>query len=426
MSRALALALAIVVLALLLAIPHADTQAQNQVEVKTRWVAYINPTDGKDFASGVCVFGDYIVVVGAAELHKPYVALLRKSDGGVVREWTGSEWEVFYDCISIGGKLYVIGDTHVGSLYGVIYVFDENLNVLAKVRSERPSGYSSLAYDSKALYVGGWTYGYAYGEEWIWIVEKRALDVSISSVKSKKIHFDSWTRGWINDIGVDPSTGRVWAVGWYQDLGYGYHSLIVILDSDLRELKVIDYPQGSEEYLGAFNGIAFNGRYVYISGSEGVAKFTVDGELVAINRDGKARDKIVYGYNYLYIFGGDRIEGYDRPVLYIHDTDLNLVKSYVLGENINALSDFYIGRPVLEGNNIYVAGYDYALGERNSRVVVHSLSIEGVTVTTETGTEATTATITVSDRALTQLIVAGLAAVGVVLAIALLLLRRRR
>jgi len=490
MSRALALALAMVVLALPLATPHANTQAQDQVEVKIRWVAYINPTDGYDYAYGVCIFGDYIAVVGGViELpfyvrSKPYLVLLRKSDGGVVREWIGSERGAFYNCISVGGKLYAVGYTLVDySYYGLIYVFDVNLNILTKIIGKSPSEYYSLAYDGKALYLGGWIYEDADGDgipEFALLVEKRALDESLSLVNSKKTYFDPQIPRWIYDIGVEPSTGRILAVGFHGDPTVGDNSLIVIFDGDLRELRIIDYPPGSEEYLGRLRGIAFNGRYAYISGWYGVAKFSVDGELVAINRDSKARDKIVYGYGYLYAFGVDRIRGYDRHVLYIHDTNLNLVKSYVLSENISAHSYFYGGRPALEGNNIYVAGLDHALGIENSRVVVYSLSIEGVTATTTMSTEGVTATttatttiatvatvttttpitqtttvteiatvtmgvpttaaittttpayitvpttITASDRALPQLIVAGLAAVGIVLVIAFLLLKRRR
>jgi len=447
MSRALAPALAIVVLALLLTTPHGGTQVQNPTEVKIRWVTYINPTDSNVIASGVCVFGDYIAVVGwVSELplyvSRPYVALLRKSDGVVVREWTGSKYGKFYNCISVSGKLYAVGYTvYYDDSYGVIFVFNENLNVLARIRSESPLQYYYflLAYDGKALYLGGWIIEDVDGDgirEEVWLIEKRALDARLSLVSSKKIYSGSWKRGWILDMGVEPSTGRIWAVGFYEDSNYKDHSLIAILDGDLRELKVIGYPEGSGGYLGMLTGIAFDGRYVYISGDYGVAKFSVDGELVAINRGFKARSKTVYGYNYLYIFGVDSIGDYEGPMLDIHDTDLNLVKSYALGENVSAHSYFYFGRPALEGNNIYVAGYDYALGRESTRVIVVSLSLEGVTVTAVTDTEGATATatttiataptaITVSDTALTQLIVAGLASIGVVLAIALLLLRRR-
>jgi len=377
--------------------PHEDKQTQGQVEAKIRWVTYVNPTDVKDFARGLCVFGDYIAVVGAAKFEKsflvllrksytdPFLVLLRKSDGGVVREWIGSEEGDFHNCISVGGKLYAIGFTKVGNdYYGVIYVFDENLNILAKVRSESPSGYYTLAYDGKALYLGGWAYEDVDGDgelEPVGLVEKRILSTSIRLVKPKKIYFSSWKGGLIIDIGVDPSTGRIWAVGFYEDPNDKTHSLIVILDSDLREFKVIDYPEGSMEYLGRLAGIAFDGRYAYVSGERGVAKFSVDGELVAINRDGRAGAKIVYGYGYLYTFGAEEIGGYLRHVLYIYDTDLNLVKEYVLSEGVNANSYFSVsGRPVLEGNNIYVAGFDEALGDKDTRVIVYSLSLEGVTV----------------------------------------------
>jgi len=76
-------------------------------------------------------------------------------------------------------------------------------------------------------------------------------------------------------------------------------------------------------------------------------------------------------------------------VLYVHDTDLNLVKRYVLSERVDANSYFYIGRPALEGNNIYVAGYIYDL---DPGVIAYALSIEGVTATTTVTTTPTTAT----------------------------------
>jgi len=356
--------------------------------VKIRWITYISPTGG-DKAFGTCIFGDYVAVVGLASPNKQYVALLRKSDGSVVREWIDSKVGALVNCISVGGKLYAIGDSFP---FGVIYVFDENLDILdMKIMKKRPSNYFSLAYDGKALYIGGATGEDVDGDgrlEHVGLVEKIALDTDTLTIeKSKKIYFGLWRSGWINDIGVDPSTSRIWAVvGFYHD-DSKTHSLIVILDGDLRVLRRIYYPEGSRGYLGPLSGIAFDGKqYAYVSGRDGVAKFSVDGELVAINRDSKARDKIVYGYGYLYAFGVDRIRGYDRHVLYIHDTNLNLVKSYVLSGNANTNSEFsfffYVGRPALEGNNIYVAGFDYAPGDKDTRAVVYSLSLEGVAVKT--------------------------------------------
>jgi len=482
MSRALALALAMVVLALLLATPHGGTQAQDQVEVKIRWVTYLNPTKELDRAYGICVFGDYIAVVGMAGLgvvdptrpYKPYVALLRKIDGGVLKEWIGGdELEELYSCVSVGEKIYAVGRTRG---YGSIYVFNVDLytfdiNTLAKVTSRDLSTYKLLAYDGKALYIGG-ELGGDFKEDWL--VEKRDPS-NLSLIASRRIHLDSWWYGRLLDIGVEPSTGRVWAVGVYRDSSKKYHSLIVIFDSELREFKVIDYPEGSRGYLGRLTGMAFDGRYVYIAGELGIAKFTVDGELVAVNRDYRGRSMIVYGYGYLYTFGGDIIKDRWRHVLYLHNTNLNIVERYVLSENIDEDLYFSSHRPILEGSSIYVVGY----GSMYS--VVYSLLLRGVT-TTATGTEGATATattpvatattavatipitqtttvtvtstttvikteavtigipttatitttapiyitvpttITVSEGASTQLIVAGLAVVGVALAVAVLLL----
>jgi len=484
MSRALALALATVILALLLVAPHVGTQAQDQVEVRIRWVTYIDPTKELDRAYGICAFGDYIVVVGMAGLgivdptrpYKPYIALLRKIDGGVLKEWIGDdELGELYNCISIGGKLYAVGRIRG---YGSVYVFDVDLytfdiNTSAKITSRDPSRYYSLAYDGKALYIGG-AIGDFNKEDWL--VEKRDPS-NLSLIASRRIHLDSWMYGWVSNVGVEPSTGWVWAVGFYRDSNGKDHSLIIIFDSDLRELKVIDYPPSSRGYLGRLFGIAFDGRYVYITGGLGIAKFTVDGELVAVNRDYRGRVMIVYGYGYLYAFGSDKIGDYWRHVLYIHDINLYMVERYVLSENVKENLYFSGHKPILEGNNIYVVGYD-------SRIVVYSLLLRGVT-TTATGTEGATATattpvattatvtitvpitqtatvtvtytatvtktdtitmgipttatitttapiyitvpttITVSEGAPTQLIVAGLAAIGVILAIAFLLLRRR-
>jgi len=404
MSRALALALAMVILALLLATPHGGTQAQDQVEVKIRWVTYINPTEGQDIAFGTCAFGDYIAVVGRADFN-PYVALLHKSNGSIVKKWIGNMWGGLLNCISIDGKLYAVGSTFPDK--GLIYVFDENLNILEEITGIYPSSYSSLAYDGKALYVGGLAYEDLDGDgvrEQVGLVEKiEKRDPDTLILTSRKIYFDSWKNGWIADIDVEPSTGRVWAVGSYYDSSGKGHSLIIVFDSNLRKLKVIDYPEGSEGYLGDLYGIAFDGwQHVYILGRYRVAKFSVDGELIAINRDYdylRAWAKIVYGYNHLYIFGTetDIIKGYDRHMLYILDTNLNIVKKYVLSESVDAPSSFLGGRPALEGSSIYVAGYDYALGFPNLRIVVYSLSIEGIMVT------ATVTTVTVTTTVITTI-----------------------
>jgi len=363
---------------------HVGTRTQNPIEVKVRWATYINPTEGYDVANGTCVFGDYIAVVGevgrvdfSTVAGRPYVALLRKSDGGVVKEWIGSEWGGLSNCISINGKLYVIGYTYAG--YRFIYVFDRDLNILVRIRGGGLPNYLSPAHDGRMLYIGGWTREDVNKdgiEERVWLVEKRDPN-DLSLIALRKIYLDSWRSGEIHDIGVEPSTGRVWVIGFYIDSSGKLHSLIVMLDSDLRDVKVVDYPPGSRGYLGKLYSIAFDGRqYVYVSGGYGVAKFSVDGELIAVYRDIKVRYKIVYNHGYLYTFRRDYDKGRWRHILCIHDTNLNFVKKYVLSEN----TYLYLSTdtPILEGNNVYIVETEKALGHPNSRILVYSLALESV------------------------------------------------
>jgi len=101
-------------------------------------VKRLDPSKYHDSASGACILGNYVAVVGEAG-SKPYVALLSKSDGSVVREWIGDEPERFYNCVSIDSKLYVVGDlnTH-NKLVDLTTItgsstYSTNLNVLEKI-----------------------------------------------------------------------------------------------------------------------------------------------------------------------------------------------------------------------------------------------------------------------------------------------------
>jgi len=376
---ALALVLVVLTLLLLQSMPTSYTLTVNAdtIDVSMRWIRYINPTDYEDRANGVCIFGDNIAIVGDAAV-KPYVALLSKNDGNIVKEWIGDERGELINCISIGKKLYAVGRVYIGyDDYGLIYVFDENLNVVAST-IKKSSAYRTLAYDGEALIIGGWTLKDLNGDgylEPVWIVEKRDPN-SLSPIASREMYFGSWIGGWIHDIGVEPSTGMIWAVGFYEDSDRRPHSLIILLDRDLKILKIIDYTEGDLGHLFSFYGIAFDGEgHVYVSGWYGVAKFSLDGNLITVNKDYRLRWKIVYGYGHVYTFVAEEAENHSWHVLYVHDSNLNIVERYVLSKNVYADSHFYVGRPALEEGIIYVAGYDYALGGENSRVVVYAIEL---------------------------------------------------
>jgi len=125
-------------------------------------------------------------------------------------------------------------------------------------------------------------------------------------------------------------------VGFYLNSNDSLHSLLAIFDSDLKVLKMIDYSNDSGGDLGGFDGVTFDGKgYAYVLGILGIAKFSLDGELIAVNKD-VATFKVLYGYDYLYAFGVGKIGG--ALVLYVLDTDLRpghgiRVKQHNLGHS---------------------------------------------------------------------------------------------
>jgi len=412
--------------------------------VSVKWARYINPTDRRDDAYGTCIFGDYVAVVGEVgynfpdlSVGRPYVALLRRSDGRLVKEvidnWLGG----LYNCISIYGKLYTVGYIYVGNTYGYIYVFDANLNRLKEVSGRESSKYYSLTYDGRALYVGGSIREDLNRDgdpEKVWLVEKRDLD-TLGLAESREIYLESWREGWIYDIGVEPSTGRIWAVGYYKDYNGKEHSLIAILDSDLNVVKVIDYPDGGEGYLGPLYGVAFDGEQcVYVGGNKGIAKFSLNGELIAVNRDVRFVQKIVYSNGYLYAFGEIFSDGYDNHALYVLGANLTVVEKRVLSEIMSTSSRFNsIGRATLAGSDIYVAGIDYALAKAvttvvfgNTKIVVFSPTSNTRFVVYSISTVGSTSTVKgwINVPALIQLAVIGAALTIIVVAV--LILRRRK
>jgi len=377
-----------------------------------KWVRYINPTDENDYATGTCVFGNYVAVVGDANM-VPYVALLDKNSGAVIREWASKEGElggVFANCISIGGKLYVVGiiggvDPHrvIHNPSGVIYVFDENLNIIKKAVDNHSIFYTSITYDGNYLYIGGL---YSSSEhEFGWIVEKRTIDLDIVDFKEVNLGLELWISAG-GDIGVNPATGNIWVVG-----AYGYwkgvdanHSLIMIFDNDLNVVKTIDYSERDESYLGSLDSICFDDDgYAYIAGDYGIAKFDPRGNLVTINKEYYSSKILCIG-NKIYAFRCRYISDYVRHVLMVLDRDLNIVDEYVLSRDVNANSYCTSGKTSFDGESIYVAGIDEALGENNRRIVVYAIYASGIstsvqptqTTTTITTTTPVTSTVTVS------------------------------
>jgi len=165
------------------------------------WVQYINPTDRDDGASGVCLFGEYLAVMGEAD-DRYFAALLDRATGEVVKTWVDESFGWFKNCLSVGDRLYAVGPDK-------LYVFDGELNVVKVV--EVDGRLQALAFDGDYLYLVGYSLG---GRVWF---EKRTLDLDLIDYT---VLYREWDvphsyHSYAYDIAVNPATGELWVVGEY-------------------------------------------------------------------------------------------------------------------------------------------------------------------------------------------------------------------
>jgi len=368
------------------------------VGIRVNWVKYLElPLIEEEHAFGTCLFGDYVAVVG----HGPFVVLLNRNDGDVERKWRSEGIGGFDNCLSVNDRLYAVGHTFERGLQELkrisrswlrpfrvghtferglqerelcISMFDSELRVLKRIE-DPGKWFSSIAYDGKYLYIGGYKMN-IYGERGSGYIEKRTLDLEF--IKSKEVHvrgFILYVRDFIHDVAVNPATSNVWAVGYYRG-AREIHSLIVVFDRELNEVRRIDYPESHENYLGNLAGICFDDMgNAYVVG-DGVAKLDSDGNLVAV-RKGVGGSKVICVGNLVYVFGEEKVGNYKRHTLYVLDSKLEVIERHVLNKDLDANSWFMHGRPSFDGRNIYVAGH--LVG----RSLIYSIAIEPSTARTE-------------------------------------------
>jgi len=350
------------------------------------WVQYIKPTDRWNYAQGVCTFGDYLAVVGDTYLHE-FIALLNKTTGEVAKTWSG-RFGLLTNCLSVGDKLYVVGggilemDNSSYLRFGKIYIFDKGLNAVKEI--EVDWSLYAVASDGEYLYVAGVMDKDVDNDsdyERIWRIEKRTLDLDLVAYR------EYWGEGdkaydhlYLGDIAVNQAFGELWAVGrgFYNKTQY---LLVVIFDRKLAVKKTVEYSEESEvSYLNDLIGVCFNeDGNAYVLGEDGFAKFDKGGNVLA-SKILVNLDKIACVGSRVYVFGGWHVNGYWRHVLYVFDEDLNLLSELILSKGVEADSWFSNDKPAFDGRNLYVAGWDEALGGYNTRIVVYSISLPTVRV----------------------------------------------
>jgi len=294
-------------------------------------ISWFRPLKPGDYNVGfsACAFGDYVAVVGGTD-GRGYVALLDKSSGSLVKEWRGEERSgYFFSCAASGGVLYVAGEPG-------LYAFDRDLNVLYSVSPEDVV-YNAITAANGYVYAAGY---YDYDKLY---VEKRASDLSL--VANATYIEEGWYLAEAYGVAVDPSTGRVWVAGRYDDGDYE-RPLILIFDSDLRLVRKVALP----EMRGFFSNVCFMGGYAFVSGSRNVFKFDKSDNLV---------DKAVGGGQLacangkLFVFWyAELMDGY-RLGYTVLDTSLRELKTVALAKNDYEAVFYAPGRPDTDGQRVY-------------------------------------------------------------------------
>ena len=344
---------------------------------QVRWVRYSNPSYSLDLARSVCVHGRYVYITGLAGdmftgRGKGRIEMRRKSDGKLVKSWTGSLWP--HDCLFVGNRLMVVGYSNGTMGYQwTILVFNTKLKLLKSVRrnyGEFSAAYS-LVYDDSYVYVLGDEIVHAVDLDSRWRIEK--LDPEdLKLLKTKTIDPTSGI-DMPGVIRLNPVTKQLWVTGYGYGGGKISKPFLLILSRNLKVLKKVKLREGEYACDIAFDE---NG-YAYVNTWFSLLKFNKKGKLIR-SKPFYQLERIhpailVYWNGYLVIAGRKSVNKYERHILAALNKDLILKKEAVLSSKVQADS-FLIGdRMSIDGDNLYVAGWDKAKDE--GRWVIYSVKL---------------------------------------------------
>lgn len=364
-------------------------------ETYIKWIMYNNPTTGDDIPLSICLYGNYLYVVGYDSGNGDSRLRIEKrfmENGSLVEIWTynpsnGMDW--FIDCVVINDSLYVIGFDNIpgGSDYRwVLVVLDQDLNMnkyIAQNITDYDDWALSISSDGSYLYIAGYM-----GDNYRLRLEKRRIsDLEIVAVYTS--NEEEYSIPYF--IAINPITNHIWVAGFVYRYAIWWWK-IKILDEHFNVIGSID-----PEIAGGAFGIAFDEYgYAYIVGDYGIIKLNVFGDILTKRFYGICR-KILYYNGHIYTVCNDYEYRFTRHILYVLDRELNLVNRVILSQAISVDSRFPMGKMATDGKYIYVAGYDYA--ENNEQWVIYSLNIDKISRPREitiTITEAKTITMPIT------------------------------
>ena len=199
-----------------------------------------------------------------------------------------------------------------------------------------------MVYNAVAV-AGGYVYAAGYYDYDYLYVEKRTADLAL--VANATYLEDGWHSAEAYGIAVDPSTGHIWVVGYYDDGNYE-RPLILILDPDLRLIRKVE----PSDMRGFFANVCFIDNYAFVSGSRNVFKLDKSGNLV-----GKAvgGGQLACANNKLFVFWyAELMDGY-RLGYTVFDTNFRELKTVALAKNDYEAAFYAPGRPDTDGQRVY-------------------------------------------------------------------------
>jgi transcription termination factor NusB len=382
-----------------------NAQQSPQDELKVLWVKY----GGEGDAYATCVIGSLVYVIGKY-IGPPRGAIEARNinTGELVNSWEnvyGSDTEL-YDCVVLGGYLYVIGiDNAPGNFEWLILKFTPKLELISE-KHYNPSVMDDQALfinsDGRYLYVGGIDLAGGKNDAQWHLIKVDPRDLSII----KKYTYNPST-GWdeINSMAINPLDGKIWLVCVVNaySLSERYWR-IEVLDQDLSLVA-------SKDIKDPLRKIVFDDvGYAYITSLNKIIKVSPDLHTMVNITFYHIPYKEVYsnGYFYFAINPADSTFGPFKHVLVRTTKNFDAEVKLTLSPEDNR--DYYFtekGKMVIADNRLFVAGVVADHGRKNW--IIYSIALGPIqtyptpTYTTTTTTTITTTTVTMPTPTTTPL-----------------------
>jgi hypothetical protein len=294
----------------------------------------------------LCATYNYLYLVGFKHVSggkKWYLELRLKKNGNLIKTLVMDSlkgYGLLSSCIALYDKVYAVGDNNENWAF---VLFDLDLNALRMLTAQDVRGTARVVIsDGNSLYVGGKE---KIGDVYRWRIEKREFsDLFLQSIytSDEVSELDD-----VFNLGVNPSTGHIWAVG--SDGGRGYTEWkIEILDCSLNLRSIL-----KPGIYGRALGIVFDyGGNAYVYGEGGIVKYDKEGRELARTKSSVESGMFV-GEKLFFVDSLHQLRIFDTSLRYIGDVHLGTMIEKVT-QNMTYVRRLMGGiRIFYDGKNIF-------------------------------------------------------------------------